>query len=105
MNTKSKTVRLPAALAEAAELRAQMLGYPNLTAYVKGLMRYDCLVQGRHTITLPYADLPASEQDKLDDKFLELTKRGVGERGQLLTRIIERAKEKGSNVVKGQFAA
>lgn len=91
---KTTSIKLPPDLAEAAEQRAKSLGYPSWNAYVKGLIRYDLLVQGPHTITLPWAGMPLAEQDKIDARLLEMTKTGNGERGQLLQRIIERAKGK-----------
>ncbi len=90
MASQTRSTKLPAALAEAAEHRAKALGYPSWNAYIKGLIRYDLLVQGEHTITLPWAALPLDQQDKIDFRLLDLTQRGVGQRGQLLTRLIER---------------
>lgn len=90
MASQTRSIKIPADLAEAAELRAKQLGYPSWGAYVKGLMRYDMLVQGQHSITLPMAQLPLVEQDKVDAKLLEATKKGVGERGVLLQRMLER---------------
>ena len=90
MASQTRSIKIPADLAEAAELRAKQLGYPSWGAYVKGLMRYDMLVQGKHDITLPMAQLPLAEQDKVDAKLLEATKKGVGERGVLLQRMLER---------------
>src|SRR5688572_22049258 len=90
MASQTRSIKIPGDLAEAAELRAKQLGYPSWGAYVKGLMRYDMLVQGAHSITLPMAVLPLGEQDKVDAKLLEATKKGKGERGALLQRIIER---------------
>jgi len=92
MPSPTRTLRLPPDLADAAEIRAQALGYPNWTAYVKGLIRYDLLVQGEHTLTRPWADLPLTQQDKIDANLLSLTRRGKGERGQFLKHLLEGAK-------------
>jgi hypothetical protein len=99
MASQTRSIKIPGDLAQAAELRAKQLGYPSWGAYVKGLMRYDMLVQGEHTVTLPIAKLPLVEQDKVDAKLLEATKKGKGERGVLLQRIIERV-AKGETVEK-----
>lgn len=95
MASQTRSIKIPGDLAQAAELRAKQLGYPSWGAYVKGLMRYDMLVQGKHDVTLPIASLPLPEQDKVDAKLLAATKKGVGERGMLLKRIMEQ-------VVKGE---
>jgi hypothetical protein len=90
MASQTRSIKIPGDLAQSAELRAKQLGYPSGGAYVKGLMRYDMLVQGEHTITLPIAKLSLVEQDRVDAKLLEATKTGKGQRGALLQRIIER---------------
>ena len=90
MASQTRSTKLPPDLAEVAELRAKALGYPSWNAYIKGLIRYDALVQGPHTMTQPWAALPLDQQDAIDAKLLRQTKAGVGERGQLLTRILER---------------
>lgn len=91
MASRTRSTKFPPDLAEVAERRAKALGYPSWNAYLKGLIRYDALVQGPHSITLPISSKPLAEQDAFDAKLLEITKRGVGERGQLLKRLIERA--------------
>lgn len=96
MASQTRSTKLPCALAEAAEHRAKALGYPSWNAYIKGLIRYDLLVQGSHTITLPWAALPLDQQDKIDLRLLELTQRGIGQRGQLLTRLMERVTTDGA---------
>lgn len=93
MTSPTKSVRLAPDLAAAVELRRKALGYKDLTAYIIGLIRYDLLVQGDHTLTLPYSQLPIDEQDKINAKLLGLTKKGKGERGQLLANIIKRMNE------------
>lgn len=100
-----RSVRFPDSLAQAAEKRAVSLGYPNWAAYIKGLVRYDLLVQGDHPVTVPMAVLPPVKQDAVDDHLLILTKKGLGERGQLLKRILERVKDPArvGNVLAGSF--
>ena len=90
MASHTRSTKLPACLAEAAELRAKALGYPSWNAYIKGLIRYDLLVQGDHTVTLPWARCALDVQDQIDAKLLTLTEKGKGERGQLLKRILKR---------------
>ena len=89
MASSTRSLKLPPDLLDVAEKRAKNLGYPSWSAYVKGLIRYDALCQGPHTITLPWANLPLVEQDKVDAKLLKLTLEGVGVRGQLLKRILQ----------------
>lgn len=81
-------------LETAIKIRAKALGYSSVSAYLKGLVRYDMMVQGPHTLTLPYATLPLAEQDAIDAKMLKLSEAGVGERGQLLKRLIDGKKKK-----------
>jgi hypothetical protein len=97
MASSPLSLKLPPDLAETAKLRAKQLKYPSVNAYLKGLIRYDALVQGEHTITLPIAALPFTEQDAMDAKLLQNTKNGVGERGQFLTKLLGKLKEKGKD--------
>lgn len=89
MASSVRSLKLPPDLLDVAEKRAIALGYPSWSAYVKGLIRYDALCQGPHSITLPWANLPLKEQDKIDAKLLKLTENGIGVRGQLLKRILK----------------
>jgi hypothetical protein len=89
MASITRSTKLPADLADIADTRAKALGYPSWNAYIKGLIRYDSLCQGPHTVTLPWSRLPLDEQDKIDAKLLTYTKKGIGERGQLLQRIMD----------------
>jgi hypothetical protein len=86
----AKSLKLPPDLEEVAELRAKQLGYPSWSAYVKGLIRYDAMVQGTHDVTLPIAAMSPAEQDKMDAKLLNNTKEGVGQRGQFLKRLLKK---------------
>lgn len=90
MASQARSTKLPADLAEAAELRARTLGYVSWNAYIKGLIRYDLLVQGPHTVTLPISQLRPEEQDKVDSELLDRAKSGIGARGQLLENIVQR---------------
>lgn len=89
MSSRTRTTRLSCDLADSAEIRAQQLGYPDGNAYIKGLMRYDLLVQGDHDVTVAWAKLSAVEQDKIDAHLLGLTQKGKGERGQMLKHILQ----------------
>ena len=93
MASKSHTAKFPPDLYEIMTARAAALGYRSVSAYLKGLVRYDALVQGPHSITLPMSNLPDAAQDAIDGQLLAVTRRGVGERGQLLARLLERVKE------------
>lgn len=87
------TIKTSPDLDAAVKARAEALGYPSISAYYKGLARYDMLVQGPHPMTLPWAHLSMAKQDEIDAKVLRLTQTGVGERGQLLRRIMGRRKD------------
>lgn len=91
------TLKTSPDLRKAIEIRAAALGYHSISAYIKGLARYDMMVQGPHTLTLPYSTLPLPEQDEIDAKMLRLSEAGVGERGQLLKRLIDGKKKKDAN--------
>ena len=89
MPSKTHPVRLPDDLAEVAKNRAKTVGYSSYSAYIKGLIRYDALVQGPPQITLPWSQLPLDQQDKIDAELLDICKDGVGKRGQYLKRVID----------------
>ena len=90
MSSKTRSTKLPYDLADAAEMRARQLGYPSWNAYIKGLIRYDLMVQGGHSVTLPIARMRPEEQDKIDAELLERTREGKGIRGQWLEHAIRR---------------
>jgi hypothetical protein len=98
MTSPKKSVRFAPDLEEAIELRRKALKYRNFTAYIIGLVRYDLLVQGDHSLTLPYANLSDVEQDQLNAKLLALTKRGKGERGSLLKRLLDAFAKDGTDL-------
>ena len=93
MASNPVSIKLPATLREVSDLRAKQLGYASWGAYIKGLIRYDAMVQGDHPVTLPFAGMSAPEQDAIDAKLLENTQRGIGERGQFLARLMQRQKK------------
>ena len=99
MPSKSHTVKLPPDLHEVLRLRAEILGYQTPSAYLHGLIRYDALVQGPHSVTLPMSHLRDVERDDIDAQLLAITKLGVGQRGQLLSRLLEKLKADGDVVV------
>ncbi len=88
--SENRTLRLPDDLSEAAAIRAAQLGYKTWTAYVLGLIRYDMMVQGEHTVTLPLSHARPAEMDRLDADLLERCKTGRGVRGQWLEKAIAR---------------
>lgn len=90
MPSKTRSTKLPHALADAAEMRAKQLGYPSWNAYIKGLIRYDLMIQGSHTVTLPVARMRAEDQDRIDAELLERTLEGKGIRGQWMEHAIRR---------------
>jgi hypothetical protein len=86
--SKNKSLRLPPDLGDAVEIRADQLGYRNFTAYVLGLIRYDMMVQGGHTVTLPLSNAKPADLDRLDAELLERCRTGKGIRGQWLEKVI-----------------
>ena len=92
MRSKAQSIRIPSCLTDLLTARAEALGYPSVSAYFMGLARYDCMVQGPHDLTVPWSHLSTQRQDAIDDHLARLLNHGRGERGQLLARLIERAK-------------
>ena len=90
----SKSLKLSEDLQDLSELRAKQLGYPSWSAYIKGLIRYDTMVNGPHQITQPLSPLPLAEQDSIDSKLLDNAKRGISQRGQYLKLLIDRTNAK-----------
>jgi len=90
MASVTKSLKLPPWLAEAAEHRVKNLKYQAFNAYVTGLIRYDLMVQGDHSITLPIAQSHPAERDKIDEELLELTKQGTAIRGSFLKMLLRR---------------
>ncbi len=70
------------------DLRWQDLGYPSVSAYLTGLIRYDLLVGGPHSSTT--ADPRSKLQRKLTRKTLAARRKG-GRRKILLDHLIEEA--------------
>lgn len=79
-------------LTEIIAVRWKQLGYRSASAYMKGLARYDAMVLGEHAVTLPLSNLPDDEQERIDRQLLDVVKLGVGQRGQLLRRLIDLAR-------------
>jgi len=88
MASVPETTKYSPPLHEAGEKRWKALGYRTKADYRRGLARFDLLVQGLHPVTLAIAQMPVAEQDRIDAELLELTKKGVGNRGELFTHII-----------------
>lgn len=83
-----RSLNLSAALAEAADERFEELGYPNLNAYFKALLRYDLLVSGDHSVTKPVAAMSPAAQDRFDERILANRENGEKERGSYLKWLI-----------------
>lgn len=90
MRSKNRSIRLPNPLIEAGDRRANDLGYPSFNAYMAALIRYDLMVRGPHHVTLPIARMRLEDQDKIDDRLLEIEQSGQGQRGIFLEHLIER---------------
>jgi hypothetical protein len=103
MATKTRSFRLSEDLMEVAFLRARALGYPDGNALVKALLRYDAFCQGEHPLTLTWAKYRPAEQDKIDAKCLELTKRGKGERGCYWKHLLEKLEDGGNSALQAFY--
>ncbi len=81
-------VTFPFDIWRLVDVRWQELGYPSVSAYLTGLIRYDLLVGGPHSSTT--ADPRSKLQRKLTRKTLAAHRRG-GRRKLLLDHLIEEA--------------
>lgn len=100
MASSTRSTKLPYVLAEAAEIRAKALGYASWNAYIKGLIRYDLLIQGPHTVTLPLSHSRPEEQDRVDWELLDRVRTGVGSRGQYLENLVREVAGEHADTVK-----
>lgn len=90
MASQNKSLKLPADLIEIAETLAKSHGYPSWNAYVKGLIRYDAMIQKPHALTVPWARLSDDEQANIDATLLEIVHSGEGVKGQYFERALQR---------------
>lgn len=90
MASQTKSLKLPADLIDIAESLAKRHGYPSWNAYVKGLIRYDALIQKPHALTVPWSRLSDDEQAKIDATLLEIVNSGEGVKGQYFERAVQR---------------
>lgn len=81
-------VTFPFDIWRLVDVRWQELGYPSVSAYLTGLIRYDLLVGGPHSSTT--ADPRSKLQRKLTRKTLAARRKG-GRRKILLDHLIEEA--------------
>ena len=81
-------ITFPSDIWRLVDVRWQELGYPSVSAYLTGLIRYDLLVGGPHSSTT--ADPRSKLQRKLTRKTLAAHRRG-GRRKLLLDHLIEEA--------------
>lgn len=94
MRSRNRSIKLPNALMDAGERRAESLGYTSFNAYIAALIRYDLMVRGQHHITLPVARMKLEDQDRIDDELLQIEESGEGARGVFLEHLMERVLEK-----------
>ncbi|HEY1082320.1 MAG TPA: hypothetical protein VGE29_08670 [Prosthecobacter sp.] len=78
MASRFKAYKIGADLDDAADIIAKENGYPSSAAFVKGLIRYAVLCRSKHHVTLPWAQLPLTDQDKLDAALLRRAQEGRG---------------------------
>jgi hypothetical protein len=84
MRSRNRSVKLPNALMDAGERRAEGLGYGSFNAYIAALIRYDLMVRGAHHVMLPVARMKLEDQDAIDDELLRIEETGEGARGVFL---------------------
>ena len=88
MASPKKTIRLSPDLLEICQFRAKQLGYPDESAYIRGLIRYDGMVGGSHGVTLPIAEQSLTSQDRIDAKILDHVRKGISERGEFFRHLL-----------------
>lgn len=98
MRSRNRSVKLPNALMDAGERRAEALGYGSFNAYIAALIRYDLMVRGAHHVTLPVARMKLEDQDAIDDELLRIEESGEGARGVFLEHLMERVLERGARL-------
>lgn len=91
-------MKLPNALMDAGERRAEAIGYGSFNAYIAALIRYDLMVRGAHHVTLPVARMKLEDQDAIDDELLRIEESGEGARGVFLEHLMERVLERGARL-------
>jgi hypothetical protein len=98
MRSRNRSVKLPNALMDAGERRAEAIGYGSFNAYIAALIRYDLMVRGAHHVTLPVARMKLEDQDAIDDELLRIEESGEGARGVFLEHLMERVLERGAKL-------
>jgi hypothetical protein len=88
---KSITVPNPIREGLQVQFKAGILDYPSENAAWIGLVRYQLLSGKPHPITAAIARMHADDQDIIDDFLLEIAKRGLTLKGQLLSHLIREA--------------
>lgn len=88
---KSITVPNPIREGLVIQLKGGILDYPSENAAWIGLVRYQLLSGKPHPITAAIARMHADDQDVIDDFLLEIAKRGLTLKGQLLSHLIREA--------------
>ena len=88
---KSITVPNPIREGLQVQLKEGTLDYPSENAAWIGLVRYQLLSGKPHPITSAIARMHADDQDVIDDFLLEIAKRGLTLKGQLLSHLIREA--------------
>jgi len=88
---KSITVPNPIREGLVIQLKGGILDYPSENAAWIGLVRYQLLSGKPHPITAAIARMHPDDQDVIDDFLLEIAKRGLTLKGQLLSHLIREA--------------
>lgn len=88
MSAASERITFPADIWPIADERWKELGYPSLSAYITGLIRYDLLVGGPHAYAT--GEVRSKVQRAITRKTVAARRKG-GRRKILLDHLIERA--------------
>jgi len=88
---KSITVPNPIREGLVIQLKGGILDYPSENAAWIGLVRYQLLSGKPHPITSAIARMHPDDQNVIDNFLLEIAKRGLTLKGQLLSHLIREA--------------
>lgn len=96
MASQTRSIKLSPDLMELLQLRSDELGYTSINACIKGLVRFDAMVQQPHFTTLPMSQMKAEAQDKIDAELLDAVKSKTAVRGSFMAGLIK-------DIMKGKF--
>lgn len=90
MRSQPVTVRIPLELIEDFRARAEVQGYPSLSAYFIGLGQYDLMVCKDHEVTAEMAKQPLAEQDTMNQEISRMYRAGETLKGSWFKHLLEK---------------